>query len=84
MFGGRGQIQYWSQNLAAAFYSTHTRINCPRLHPSPKKATVKTLLAGPFPHPSTGILPALGGEARALLIALADAVRCGAGPARSS
>lgn len=62
VFGGRGQNQYWSQNLAAACHSTRPSISCPKTSSITKKGNCENTRGQPLPHTSTAILPARGGR----------------------
>lgn len=57
---GRGRKNDLEPSLAAAFYSTLPRINCPKTSSITKKATIKTLVASPLSGTSSAIFPSAG------------------------
>lgn len=59
VFGGRGQDQSWSQDLAAAFHSPRPRINCPKTSSITKKGNCENTGGQALPHTSPAIPPAL-------------------------
>ena len=79
VFGGRGQNHCRSQNLAAAFYSTLPRINCPKTSSITKKGNCENPHGRPLPSHQHPRPPLHSGReaAQAPLIAPADAVRRG-------
>lgn len=61
VFWGRGQNYYWSLNLAAAFYSTLPRINCPNASSTTKKGNCRNPHGQPLPSHQRPPSPALVG-----------------------
>ena len=60
VFWGRGQNNDWSLHLAAAFYSTLPRINCPKTSSITKKGNHKNTRGQPLSRTSSAIFPSAG------------------------